>query len=94
VIGRRRLIFSCQTDQDRRSAGSVPARVPLLGDDSGQRRRLFVSEVRTENLLCLKGIDDLEEGKTVEVGVSSDDLSDAVLSHEDRCVGVVQQIAR
>jgi hypothetical protein len=38
MIGRRRLIFSCQTDQDRRSAGSVPARAPLLGDDSGQRR--------------------------------------------------------
>jgi len=45
-------------------------------------------------LLSLKGIDNFYKRKAVKVGVASRDLPDAVLSHEDDCVGVVEQVAR
>jgi hypothetical protein len=40
--------------------------------------------------LSLKGIDDFEKGKTVKVGIPSANLPDAVLTHEDSCVRVVE----
>ena len=45
-------------------------------------------------LLSLKGIDHFYKRKAVKVGVTSRDLPDAVLSHEDGCVRVVEQVAR
>jgi hypothetical protein len=44
--------------------------------------------------LRLKGIDDFEKRKTVKVSISSADLPDSVLAHEDGCMRVVQQVAR
>ena len=42
----------------------------------------------------LKRIDDFEKRKTVKVSISSADLPDSVLAHEDGCMRVVQQVAR
>ena len=44
--------------------------------------------------LRLKGLDDFEKRKTVKVSISSADLPDSVLAHEDGCMHVAQQVAR
>jgi hypothetical protein len=44
-------------------------------------------------VLNLHRIDDFEKRKTVKVSIASADLPDAMLTHEDRRVRVVQEIA-
>ena len=42
----------------------------------------------------MKRVDNFEKGKPVEIGIPGADLPDTVLSHEDGCVSVAQEIAR
>jgi hypothetical protein len=48
---------------------------------------------RVGRFLSLQRIDDFEKGKTVKVGISSADLPDTVITHDDGCVRVVKQFA-
>jgi hypothetical protein len=48
---------------------------------------------RVGRFLSLQGIDDFEKRKTVEVGIASADLPDTMLTHENGCMRVVQQVA-
>lgn len=50
--------------------------------------------VKTGGVLSVKRIDHFQKRETVKVGIASEYLPDAMLSHEDGCVRVVQQVAR
>ena len=55
-----------------------------------------ISRAPTSAIKCelgLKGIDNFQKGKTVEIGISRANLPDAVFTHEDGCMRVVEQIA-
>ena len=41
----------------------------------------------------MKRIDNFEKGKPVEIGIPGADLADSVLTHEDGCVSIMQEIA-
>jgi len=43
--------------------------------------------------LALKGVNDFQKGKPVEVRIPGADAPNSVLAHEDGCVRVVKQIA-
>ena len=54
----------------------------------------FLAEVcQPQRSLFGQGIDHLDEGKLMEVGVPGANPPDAVFAHEDRGVGVMQDVA-
>jgi hypothetical protein len=50
--------------------------------------------LRFRSPLNPKGIDDFKKGKAVKIGISSANLADSVLAHEDGSMGIVEEIAR
>jgi hypothetical protein len=47
----------------------------------------------TQCILRLQGIDDLEKGKSMEVRITGADSPDAMLTHEDGSMPIVEEIA-
>lgn len=59
---------------------------------AGEGDRARVDAAR-QLVLELERVDDFKKGEAVKIHIACADPSDPMLTHEDRCVRVVQQVA-